>query len=151
MTSRKGIEILPRKPWYTQTAGSRWPAGSGYARDTKQAFATWKLISEPGPLVSTAVTSASKGNTGGGGKVDTTRGAPASTGPTGSIREASSCAAQGATRAKSTESSLRSLKAGLARVSPLPGSQTPSAAEQRRASLGGFGAGAELEAASKLP
>lgn len=83
--------------------------------------------------------------------MDTTRGAPASTGPTGSIREASSCAAQGATRAKSAESSLRRLKAGLARVSPLPGSQTPPAAEQRRASLGGFGAGAELEAASKLP
>ena len=82
--------------------------------------------------------------------MDTTRGAPASTGPMGSIREASSCAAPGATRAKSAESSLRSLTAGLAPVSRLPGSQTPPAAQQR-GSLGAFGAGAELEAASKLP
>ena len=68
------------------------------------------------------VTSASKGNTGRGSKVDKTRGAPASTGPMGSIREASSCAARGATRAKSAESSLRSLTAGLAQVSRLPSS-----------------------------
>ena len=85
------------------------------------------------------VTSASKGNTGRGSKMDTTRGAPASTGPMGSTREASSCAARGATRAKSAESSLRSLTAGLANA---PG--CPAAA----GSLGAFGAGAELEAAS---
>ena len=58
ITRRKGTESLPRKPRYPQTAGSRWPAGSEGARDTKQVFATQKLISEPGPLVSPAVTAA---------------------------------------------------------------------------------------------
>ena len=66
------------------------------------------------------VTSASKGNTGRGSKVDRTRGAPASTGPMGGTREASSCAAGGATRAKSAESSLRRLTAGLANAPGCP-------------------------------